>query len=115
MNGLSNTGKQSSQPVSGPMRSPGTYLSSRWFPVLLIVLAGITAYSGSLFVPFEMDDYNISPIAAGDLGNILLHGGARRVTDLTFALNYRLSGLWLPALHLTNLAIHIASAIRSTC
>ncbi len=110
-----------SPPSSGKQASLPLFLASRWFPILLILLAGITAYSGSLFVPFEMDDHTIPPLAANELQNILLHGGARRVTDLTFALNYRLTGLSLLPLHLTNLFIHLASAvtlyllIRITC
>jgi len=100
-----------SLPDSGKQASLPLFLASRWFPILLIILVGITAYSGSLFVPFVMDDHNIPAIAAGELQNILLQGGARRVTDLTFALNYRLTGLSLLPLHLTNLVIHLASAV----
>lgn len=100
-----------SPPGSGMKSSLPILLASRWFPVLLIILAGITAYSGSLFVPFAMDDHTIPPLAAGELKNILLHGGVRRVTDLSFALNFRLTGLSLLPLHLTNLVIHLASAV----
>jgi protein O-mannosyl-transferase len=87
-------------------------LTSRWFHIALIMLTGIAVYINSLHVPFVMDDhYSIPYVGTRELGDTLLHGGARRIADITFALNYRFSRLSVAGYHITNLAIHLASAI----
>jgi tetratricopeptide (TPR) repeat protein len=86
---------------------------SRPWPVqmALVLLAGIAAYWNSLQVPFVMDDAAISFLGPKNPLDILLHGTARRVVDVTFALNYRLHGLQVTGYHLVNLAIHLAAAL----
>jgi hypothetical protein len=86
----------------------------RWrlLHIALIVLAGAAVYANTLHVPFIFDDYYcISVIGRQDMLDILLHGGPRRVSDLTFALNYRLHGLQLFGYHLVNLSIHLSAAV----
>jgi hypothetical protein len=77
----------------------------------LILLAGAAVYANSLHVPFIMDDNGISFFGHKDILEILLHGGARRVADATFALNYHLQGAQVAGYHLANLAIHIMASM----
>ena len=84
----------------------------RLVQVALILLSGAAVYANSLHVQFVLDDYvGISTHGPQTLLDILLHGGSRRVADLSFALNYRLHGLQVTGYHLTNLAIHLLSAV----
>lgn len=83
-----------------------------WLHLGLIVLAGIAVYSNSFQVPFILDDnYSISYFGSSSIPDLLLHGSARRVADVTFALNSYVHGFWIPGYHITNLAIHLATAI----
>lgn len=82
----------------------------RLVSVALILFAGSLAYANTLHVPFFMDDHYLKYFEQRTLGDILFHGGARRVTDLTFALNYRLHGMQPAGFHLVNLSIHLAAA-----
>jgi len=78
---------------------------------MLIAVTGIVAYLNSFTVPFVLDDnFSINFLSTSKIMDLLLHGGARRVVDLTFALNYKIHGALLPGYHATNLAIHLASA-----
>ena len=80
-----------------------------WLPPLLIVIAVAALYGHTLHVPFYLDDqFAIT-------GKHLLRDlpatlkqlfGQRGLTNLTLALNLRFTGLALPALHLTNIALH---------
>lgn len=80
--------------------------------VVFLTLVGSAVYSNSLKVPFILDDhYNIDFIGQRSFLEHLLHGGARRVADSTFALNYSIHGFQLVGYHLTNLAIHLLSSI----
>lgn len=79
--------------------------------LVVIIIAGALVYSNTLHVPFIMDDENIASIGAKDVLDIILHGGSRRVADVTFALNYRLHGLQVTGYHLINLVIHISVSI----
>jgi len=91
-----------------------TELRQRWriLQIALIVLAGAAGYSNSLHVRYVLDDYPVISLQGPmDILDILLHGGARRVADATFALNYHLHGLQVVGYHLVNLAIHLAAAI----
>jgi len=82
-----------------------------WLHLLLIALAGIAAYSNSFQVPFVLDDnYSIQFFGTSNIGELLLNGGARRVADVTFAVNYKLHGNDLPGYHISNLAIHLMAA-----
>jgi hypothetical protein len=76
------------------------------------MLAGAAVYSRTFQVPFVFDDYYcINLIGQQNILGILLHGGPRRVTDLTFAFNFRLNGLQVAGYHLVNLAVHLAAAV----
>jgi len=87
-------------------------LSSQWIHLTLILLAGTAVYINSLNVPFVLDDvYNIRYLGGKGLGDLLLNGGARRFADITFALNYQFFGLQVNGYHVTNLVIHLATAI----
>jgi len=78
---------------------------------MLVAVTGIVAYINSFTVPFVLDDnFSINFLSTSKIMDLLLHGGARRVVDLTFALNYKIHGALLPGYHATNLAIHLASA-----
>jgi tetratricopeptide (TPR) repeat protein len=91
-----------------------TELRQRWriLHIALIVLAGAAGYSNSLQVRYVLDDYPVISLQGPkDILDILLHGGARRVADATFALNYHLHGLQVVGYHLVNLAIHLTAAI----
>jgi hypothetical protein len=82
----------------------------------LIILAGLACYANSLAVPFMFDDFTsivVNPDISGGrpLLDILLHGGARRVADFSFAINYRLHGVQVAGYHVTNIAIHLAAAV----
>ena len=83
--------------------------------MLLILLLGLVCYSTSFTVPFMFDDFDVivfnRDISGGrSLLDILLHGGARRIADFSFAINYRLHAQQVAGYHLTNLAIHLAAA-----
>lgn len=89
--------------------------TSRLAQLLLIVVVGLTGYSSSFQVPFVFDDFdmivfNPDVIGGKPLLNLLLHGTARRIADISFAVNYRLHGEELFGYHLTNLVIHLGSA-----
>lgn len=84
--------------------------------VCLIVLLGMVCYYTSLSVPFMFDDFisivnNPDVIGGKSLWNILLHGGSRRIADISFAINYRFLGLQVVGFHATNIAIHLSVAI----
>ena len=90
------------------MRWCGNWL---FFTFLLVVTALL--YGHTLHVPWYLDD------TAAIRDNLLLRDlwaalgqlfGRRGVLNLTFAVNYHLAGLSLPLLHLTNIAIHAATA-----
>lgn len=79
--------------------------------VVLIILSCCAVYANSLYVPFIMDDEIIPSFGKNDFLDILLHRGFRRVTDVTFALNYHLHGIQVTGYHLINLLIHIAASL----
>lgn len=92
------------------------FCSSRRYRLLLhlglVLIAGLTVYGNSFTVPFILDDYySLDFYGKKAFADHLLHGSARRVADITFALNYRLHGLQPAGYHVTNLAIHLSSAI----
>jgi tetratricopeptide (TPR) repeat protein len=93
----------------------------------LCALAVLTflLYSGTLGAAFHLDDYYTIATnpAFDDMGLFLRPGGAggplggfldqfrsRVVAYLSFALEYRVFGHWLPAYHALNIAIHAANA-----
>ncbi|MBU4334889.1 MAG: tetratricopeptide repeat protein, partial [Candidatus Omnitrophica bacterium] len=95
------------------------FLKHRLFPILLIILLGLFSYSNTLNSSFHFDDFtfiienpNIKNI--DDIPSIfktILPQSSRFVCFLTFALNYKVHGLGVFGYHLTNLAIHLTSAI----
>lgn len=83
-------------------------------PPLLIVAAVALLYGHTLQAPFYLDDQwaIVDRHLLRDLPASLRHlFGQRGLTYLTFAINFRLTGLSLPALHLTNLALHAGCGI----
>jgi protein O-mannosyl-transferase len=85
----------------------------RSLPFLLLGLVGLLLYGHTLHVPFYLDDFaNIaqSPVVK-DLGLAFKGVFARRgLSNLTFAVNYRLAGHDLASYHLLNIVIHLAAA-----
>lgn len=79
--------------------------------LFLIVLAGSMAYATIFQAPFVLDDGYIIGIGQTGSADILLHGGTRRFADLTFRLNYLLHGQSVVGYHITNLLIHLGSAL----
>lgn len=89
-----------------------SFLCRQWVQLAIITLLGAVIYSNSFHVPFVLDDhYRYQFFGTCNTWDSLFHGGARRVVDLSFALNYKLHGLSLPGYHLTNLVIHLAASI----
>jgi protein O-mannosyl-transferase len=89
------------------------------YALLVIVSAGLIAYSATFTVPFQFDDYpNIAhnPLLK-NLGNFFLsskgysYNPRRFVGYLTLALNYHFGGLDVVGYHLVNLAIHLINGI----
>lgn len=78
--------------------------------IALIMLVGSAIYSNTLNVPFILDDTSLIGYYKLNITDILLHGGARRVADATFAINSKIHGLQVAGYHLVNLAIHLSSA-----
>src|SRR5665213_907995 len=89
---------------------------------VLIAVAAAAAYGRSFHVPFVYDDEgsivnNPSLRSLSSLWSVLkpLPGGmpvsGRPILNLSFALNYALSGLNVWSYHALNLAIHIAAGL----
>jgi tetratricopeptide (TPR) repeat protein len=86
------------------------------FHLLLILVVGLVCYSPSFQVPFVFDDFDAVALNRDITGgrpllDILLHGGARRIADVTFAVNYRLHGHQVAGYHLVNLVIHLSASL----
>ncbi len=79
--------------------------------IVLITLAVVCTYANSLSVPFIMDDEAIFPISLKGIPEILLNGGARRVADFTFAINYIVHGEHVTGYHLVNLFVHLCTTL----
>ncbi len=99
-------------------------LPRRFRPALLALplALGLTAlaYSSSLDCELQFDDHAaiVRNLSIKDLDQFLrvhlpweILAGSRSVTDLTFALNYRLSGLDVRAFHATNVLLHLAAVL----
>ncbi|PTX97846.1 tetratricopeptide repeat protein [Opitutus sp. ER46] len=100
--------------------------ASRWrvvVPALLLGAAIVAAYANSFTVPFLFDDLlaivrNPTIRHLGQLGQVLQPPsalgatvGGRPLLNLTFALNYALSGSAVWSYHAVNLAVHVGSAL----
>jgi len=78
---------------------------------LVIVAAGVIAYSNSFSTAFIFDDAHVI-VGRPDLRHILpLEWRGRIVADLTFRINYALGGLNVADYHATNLAIHVIAGL----
>ena len=107
-------------PPTPPRGEPGPRIA---FAVFALILATTVAYLPSLFAPFIFDDLNSIPDNASlrslwPLGPVLSppHAdgatvGGRPLLNLSFALNYAVSGTATWSYHLANLAIHLAAAL----
>lgn len=90
--------------------NPAHGSQKRIWHIALLLLAGTIVYSNSFHVPFILDDHvNLNFVGQKSLLEHLLHGSSRRVTDISFALNYRVHGLQVAGYHLVNLVIHLAN------
>jgi tetratricopeptide (TPR) repeat protein len=95
---------------------------ARWWPGLLLVVAGVAAYANSLATPFLFDDFfsihrnptilqlwplsvPLSPPADGSSVD------GRPVVNFSFALNHAVGGLAPLGYHAANLAIHLLAAL----
>jgi protein O-mannosyl-transferase len=94
-------------------------MRKKLYALLVLVSAGLIAYSAAFTVPFQFDDYpNIAnnPVLK-NLGNFFLsskgygYNPRRFVGYLTLALNYRFGGLDVTGYHIVNLAIHLINGI----
>ena len=89
------------------------------FALLLIILMGSFSYSNTLNDSFHFDDFtfiieNPDIRNIGDMSSIfttVLPQSSRFITFLSFAINYRIHGLDVFGYHLTNLIIHLISAV----
>ena len=84
----------------------------------LIVVAGLLVYSNSLSGPFLFDDQSsiVENVAIRRLGTVTSERlnsplSGRPLVGMTFALNFAMSELDVPAYHATNIAIHLSSAL----
>src|SRR3989339_36166 len=95
------------------------FLRYRLFSVVLIMLLGMLSYSNTFNDSFHFDDFtfiveNPSIKNIDDIQSIfktILPQSSRFVCFLTFALNYKVHGLDVFGYHLTNLMIHLVSAV----
>ncbi len=87
--------------------------------LLVIVFAGLAAYSNTFNVPFQFDDEHFiqdNPVITS-LDNFFSsakgyeYHSRRFITYLTFALNYRFGGFDVTGYHIVNLAIHLINAL----
>lgn len=95
---------------AGAVLAPGSAKRPAFF--VLIVFLGLIIYSTSLHGGFCSDDYNIivnNPAVEdiGDLKAIWRSFNTRFLTGLSFALNYRLSGLDTLSYHIFNFIVHV--------
>jgi tetratricopeptide (TPR) repeat protein len=114
-----------SSPVSSPPTATATSPSrwARFWPIALIAVATLAAYSNSLSVPFLFDDEfaivnNPAIRRLWPVGDALGLNSASRLTtsgrpflNLTFAINHALSGTEVWSYHALNLAIHVLAGL----
>ena len=99
---------------------PGGLIGKWWRPAA-IVLAGSLAYLNSISTPFLFDDmpaivHNDSIRQWEDIAHVLLPGPGSPVTgrplvNLSFAINYAISGLDVSGYHVWNIAVHVLCGI----
>ena len=86
------------------------------FAVITICLLGVLIYSNTFHSSFHFDDQQsiVKNVAIRDIGNLqsIWHFAPHRfITYLSLAFNYHFSQLRVFGYHLTNLVIHLSSAI----
>lgn len=91
----------------------------RWLRACVLVVVGVAAYSNTAHVPFLFDDVvsivnnrtlrPFSPRVLTPPAETTVAG--RPVANASFALNAAISGLRLPPLHWTNLALHLLAGL----
>lgn len=80
---------------------------------LVLAASALLLYGHTLNVPFYLDDYGAigEKYLLRDLFETFKRACSQRgLTNLSFALNYRVSGWSLPMLHLTNISLHVGCA-----
>ena len=92
---------------------------SRWLPPLLVIFIGTLAYSNSLHGPFIFDD--LDGIASNPQIRSLIPNrfpparpttlSGRPMLVFSFAADYAIAGINVEIYHLTNLSIHLLSAL----
>ena len=98
-------------------------IARRWTALggVVLIIAGLAAYSNSFSVPFVLDDTvsileNPSIRQLSPLGAVLAPPeeagvGGRPLVNLSFALNYAMGGTTVTGYHVVNLVIHLAAAL----
>jgi protein O-mannosyl-transferase len=104
--------------MNSPTGGASPLLHRHWPKLLLIAVVACIAYSNTFSAPFVLDDENsitqnpvIKHLDTFISGAGFHYNPRRFVGYLTFALNYRFSGLDVAGYHVVNLAIHIVSAL----
>lgn len=90
-------------------------LSSGWFYIAIILLAGISAYANSFAVPMQFDDFTtigaaFTNYSKGGFG-LSSPDASRWVADLTFAFNRYIHGSQVGGYHFLNLYFHLSAAL----
>ena len=89
-------------------------MKRNYFTLLLFFAVGFLIYSNSFQAPFQFDDHVFiaDRMDIRDLGRIWNGGDIfRKIPYLSFALNYRWTGLSVWSWHLVNLLLHIALSL----
>ena len=109
--------------LSHPLGGPPRVFGSPRFAILVLLAAVLAAYANSLRCAFVFDDQsdiidNSSIRHLWPLWDVFLVRSARApafqsrpVVNLSFALDYAISGLNTPPYHLTNLVIHVLAGL----
>lgn len=94
---------------------------ARWWPIALILAAGIATYANSLSNPFIFDDFGsvVRNPQIRDLTNLHVVFSPpadtavanRPLVNLSFAVNYAIGGLDVTGYRVVNLALHLACAL----
>src|SRR5689334_2545364 len=111
--------RSKSRSREGPAEAGGHV---RWFSVAIVAVAVIAAYSTGLRTPFQYDDLstiveNGSIKQLSDLHRALspppnaTPTSGRPLLNLSFAIDYALTGLNVTGYHVTNLALHLVAAL----
>ncbi|MBN2010096.1 tetratricopeptide repeat protein [candidate division KSB1 bacterium] len=87
--------------------------TTKKFHISAIIVAGIVVYSQTFHHAFHFDDYTdiVDNLLIRQLTNPAIFSTTRPFAYLTFALNYHFHALNVVGYHLTNIAIHIATAL----